>query len=718
MFSATDLANYVACPHILTLERARVEENLKRPYFHDPGNELLRALGLEHEMAFLRNLEAERKLDVARIRKGSSAVSQTIDAMKQGAPAIYQAALADGSRLGYADFLIRVDRPSGLGLYSYEVIDTKLARSARVTALIQLCFYSELIARIQDLDPESMHLVLGGAAGMTSFKYTKYAAYFRHVSRKYAAAFEERRPTYPEPVEHCRVCDWSPHCEAQWRRDDHLSLVAGITGSQRNVLGNANVTTVTALAALPLPHEPELDGISTGALATIRNQARIQVEGREKGHLIYELFAEMEQNKGLAGLPEASPGDMFLDFEADPFALDTGLEYLIGVVTQDQDGAPVYDAHWAFDRTEEKRAFEALIERIVEQRNQYPGMHVYHYAPYEVGAIKRLSLRHSTCTDEVDDLLRNEVFVDLYRVVRQGLRASVESYSIKKLEPLFGYVREVPLPEANDALTVFATALTVRDGQHVPAEVREVIQGYNRDDCVSAWRLRDWLEKCRDEWVKKFAKELPRPTVIEKEASEKVTEYVARVRELETRLLEGLPENVEALNVAQHSTWLLAKTLEWHRRDEKATWWEYFRLLSLTADERLQDKTALEGLTYVEQVRTIARSIIHRYRFPAQEFAISVGKTVHDPVTAKAAGEVVAIDEENLTIDLKRGMRSTVPHPTAVIPLDNYGSKAQRESLLRLGGWVATTASKLRGVFRPLATSCSGADREAREASH
>ena len=79
---------------------------------------------------------------------------------------------------------------------------------------------------------------------------------------------------------------------------------------------------------------------------------------------------------------------------------------------------------------------EAVIDLIMDRLAADPTLHVYHYAPYEPTAMKRLAGRYGTREEEVDQLLRGDVFVDLYRTVRQGIRASVESYSIKRLEPL------------------------------------------------------------------------------------------------------------------------------------------------------------------------------------------------------------------------------------------------------------------------------------------
>ena len=203
---------------------------------------------------------------------------------------------------------------------------------------------------------------------------------------------------------------------------------------------------------------------------------------------------------------------MFLDLESNPYVLDQGLEYLIGFLTLEVSTEPRYESLWAFNRAEEKKAFEDFIEVVMDRWQRDPAMHIYHYAPYEPTAIKRLAGRHGTCVDEVDELLRAGIFVDLYRVVRQSLRASVESYSIKRLEPLYGFSRAVPLREANVALNTFEAALAL-GGQREIESLLKTIEGYNQDDCVSTLRLRDWLEALRTEHEARTGQAIPRPEI-------------------------------------------------------------------------------------------------------------------------------------------------------------------------------------------------------------
>ena len=208
---------------------------------------------------------------------------------------------------------------------------------------------------------------------------------------------------------------------------------------------------------MPLVRPSPVEGLAFTALTRIREQARIQVEGLDANAPRYELLRDVEPGHGLGWLPEPSPGDLFIDFEGDPYAMGDGIEYLLGAVElpAGQSGEPSYKGLWAFDRAGEREAFRQLMALIGERRARDPGMHVYHYNHYEPTALKKLAGRYATCVDELDALLRGHVFVDLYKVVRQGLRASVESYSIKKLEPFFGFTRSVDLRDARRCLAAF-----------------------------------------------------------------------------------------------------------------------------------------------------------------------------------------------------------------------------------------------------------------------
>ena len=210
------------------------------------------------------------------------------------------------------------------------------------------------------------------------------------------------------------------------------------------------------------------------------------------------------------------------------------------------------------------------------------------------------------------------------------------------------------------------------------------IEGYNRDDCVSTLRLRDWLEELRGELETETGEGVPRPELPESDAPEETPEHLQRVEALVTALTSDVHADQGQRSPKEQGRWLLAQLLNWHRREKKSTWWQYFSWLELTEEELIEDRSAMGGMEYEGVVGTVARSEIYRFRFPRQEHSIRVGKTPRDPATEKGCGEVVAIDEIGRTVDLKRGKRKDLVHPTAMLPLDDVHDGVLRESLLRI----------------------------------
>jgi predicted RecB family nuclease len=735
VFAATDLVGFLACEHLVGLELAAMAGLVERPIRLDPEIDLIAKRGLEHEARYLADLRREGRrvtsiepgdrnaTGAERLERLRVAAAATAEALRRGDDVLYQATFFDGRWLGLADFLIRVERPSALGSWSYEVVDTKLARHVKSSALLQVCSYVEQLTDIQELEPEWMHVALGGSARTVErHRVADYMAYFRTVKAAfearvdagggYAAAAYPPAGTYPEPVEHCDVCRWQLVCAARRRGDDDLSLVAGAPTRLRLALKKAGVPTRRRFAAMELPLPEPLDGVGATALTRARDQAAIQVQGEDAGAVLYELLGParlpdgaIEPNRGLTSLPEPRPGDLFFDIEGDPFALDDGVEYLFGVLEPGligPDGGPTFHALWAVDesgavtREAEKRAFEATIDLMMDRLAADPAIHVYHYAPYEPTAAGRLMGRHATREAEVDRLLRGDVFVDLYRAVRQGLRASVESYSIKKLEPLYGLARDEALRDAGSSIVAFEGWLAEADtGPAAPRSPRtdetlQSIERYNRDDCISNWRLRDWLEERRAEKAGELGEPLPRPVPGEGAPRESLSARLAHVDEVAERLCAGVPEEEVDRTPEQHGRWLLAQLLSWHRREEKSFWWRYFYLMNdLTDEDRVAEREPIGRLELVGRVGETARSVVYRYRFPEQEHAIDVGTDVRDPATDRSPGSVIALDKAACTLDLRRGPKTDGPHPTSLVPFDHVAQTPLQESLLRIGEWVA-----------------------------
>jgi uncharacterized protein len=713
--SATDLVGFLACDHLATLELGRADGLWsKPPHRTDPELELLQERGEAFERAFLERHRAAgaRIAEFMRPEYTPAALraaeAQAVEAMRRGVDLVYQATFFDGRWLGYADFLLRVDRPSPeFGDWSYEVADTKLARAVKGGALLQVCVYSDRLARLQGVAPEDVHVVTGDGQTHT-MRLDDYAAYYRTVKGRFEREVfgdetaSRRDPTtagtYPDPVDHCRVCAWFPTCMDRRRADDHLSIVAGMTRAYTERLVTGGVTTMRSLAVLP--RDRHVAEMNERPLARVREQARLQVSGADRHELLYELIepAADEPGKGLAMLPEPSPLDLFFDIEADPWALEDGLEYLLGVVTVDS-GEPIYEAIWGHDRAGEKSAFEAFIDLVIERLERDPAMHVYHYAGYESGAIKRLMQRHATREDEVDRILRGRVLVDLYGVVRQGIRASVESYSIKRIEKFYMPVREGPITEAGFSVVEYERWMRDGEERHL-----DDLADYNRDDCVSTWRLRGWLEERREEGLA-LGWALPRPARPADEASAALTAQQEATRRRVEALTAGIPADVLWRSDEQQARWLLAALLDWHRREDKPAWWDWFRLRESSTEDLLGETEALAGLEYVADVGVEKKSTIRRYRFPPQDHKFRPGKNGVDPDhpadrLGEDVGEILALDDVAGTIDIVRGPSKLGHHPRRLLPRTPLQTDPMRTALADLADQVIAGGIDEGGPYR------------------
>lgn len=706
LLSASDIVGHLNCRHLTGLDRAVAEGALAKPKVWDPLLQILSERGSAHEQAYIEHLQAAG-YQVARIdgvEVTDAAVADTIAAMQSGMQVIVQGALAHEHWVGRADILRRVEtRPSRFGSWSYEAIDTKLARETKAGAILQLCLYSDLLAHAQGVEPALMSVVAPWSDFVPQqFRYADCAAYFRKVKHALSDSMSATATgaTYPDPKDHCDICRWRESCDKRRRDDDHLSLVANISKLQIGELKARGVGTLAQLAAVPLPLSWKPDRGSADSYVRIREQARLQFEARESGERKIEILP-IEQGFGLCCLPAPSPGDIFLDFEADPFVGEYGIEFLFGYVLEEE-GRSAYTGHWAFTRDDEKKAFEDFVDLVMTRWESFPGLHIYHYAPYEPAALKRLMGRYATREEEIDRMLRAGLFVDLFAVVRRALRASVESYSIKQIEPFYGFERPTALADARAALTALQAGLELGDIAGISEDVKEVVRAYNEDDCRSALVLRDWLEGLRADAIA-GGEDVPRPESGDGSPNEKITDWLLRIRPLIEKLTQGVPADPAERTPEQHGRWVLANILDFHRREEKAIWWEYFRLSDLSSDDLMDERAALSGLHYVGVVPpppgSKATTPVHRYSFPPQDTDLRGDEDLR-AAGGDAIGAVQAISFENRTIDIKKSKATASVHPEAVFAHKLVPTGVLSDALARLAEYVVDHGLTGGGPFQ------------------
>lgn len=589
-WSASDLTTASECEYAVArgldyqLHRALPLENVD-----DPLQEHIARLGDRHEAALLTTMSTQHVITLDRVAApyNLSSLEAARDATHKAFLAepdtVYQAAFFDGEFFGYADFVQRADD-------GWLICDAKLARSAKPRALLQLAAYADQLHQL-DL-PTSAHVtLLLGNGERAEFRVADLLPVFRERRERLRALLRDHHATGSSVAwgdDRYLACGRCAECDSAAAAAYDLTGVAGLRMSQRRILRANGITTIRELAAATT-----VTGITTKTFNKLRQQAALQWAQMEAGPdapMRYELTDTAHES--LHALPPPSAGDLFFDFEGDPLydegnPAQAGLEYLWGVM----DAAEGYVPFWAHTRAEERAAFTAFLDLVAATRDRHPDMHVYHYAPYETTALKRLAIRYQTREDELDDLLRAGVFVDLYATVRGAVRISRPSYSIKKLEPLYMGEQERDadgVTAGGDSILAYHQARDLRsDDPSVAQQLLDNLEAYNTYDCLSTLRLRDWLLAR----IPSLLAALPSAENAGDLASSagdsvKGTASVDEHAEVFAALLNRAEPAEGQLRTPEQQVYaMLATALGYHRRENKSFWWEHFERLSLPLDD-------------------------------------------------------------------------------------------------------------------------------------
>jgi uncharacterized protein len=611
----------------------------------------------------------------------------TREAMRDGVDVIYQGALFHPPWYGYSDFLVRVDKRSRLGAHSYEVADTKLARSPKPKHVFQLCLYSLLVALEQELEPDHAHIILGDNTSVR-LKLSDYVYYVDAARERFQSfATESECETQAERCAHCEFCRWIERCDAEWEANDDLRLVARLNGSQARKLAAAGVVNLRHLVELDGQVIP---GMQMETVERLKAQARLQLLNRTTGAHKVELLP-LEAGKGLARLPRPNEGDLFFDMEGDPvYSADGSLEYLFGFHHLDG-GQERFTAFWAQDRASEKKAFEDALDFMTARMRDFPNAFIYHYASYEetalkrlaqkygtapkkqVDALKRLAQEYGTRENEVDDLLRSRKLVDLYKVVREAVRTSEPAYSLKNMEVFFAPERTQTIKSGGDSIVAFERWLALRDDA-----ILKQLEEYNAFDCRSTMQCRDWLLSLRPEDVEWFD---PKREAAEQEAEQerKRRESDAHILAMRGALVYGVPVDQQEWRL------MLGHLLEYHRREARREWWKFFERLDARVEELIDDVDCIGGITVDPDVepRPEKRSKIWTLRFPEQDTKLRAGKSAMR-VDIQQSYEIVSVDEENGRLEVKVGPTKQAPAGTfSLIPEGPIDDRVQRNAIER-----------------------------------
>ena len=687
--SASDLMRFKGCRHATTMDLRRIEIGDIRPGQDGAEALLLQRQGDEHELAFLDSLKTDGRLIVEIPKEGlplEESVRLTHEAMAAGPDVIFQGALLDGAWGGYTDFLERVDRPSALGRWSYEVVDTKLKRKPDPKHVLQLCLYSDLLAIVQGVAPEAAHLELGDGSRFT-VKLSEVSAYARYARRMLEAFLVERPETQPEPVSACALCSWSETCADRWATEDSLALVAGISRSQRQKLEAVGVVTMAGLAA----REDRVPRMAAETQRRLVTQARLQSARRAGGPATFEL-REAEPGKGFGIMPAPDDGDIFYDIEGDPY-YPGGLEYLHGLWYREA-GEWVFRAFWAHTREDEGGAVSELLGFLVDHMRRHPFAHIYHYANYEIAALRRLTSQHRTGEAAMDQLQRERRFVDLFKVVSGSLIASEKGYSIKDLEAFYMEKRAADVSSAG-ASVVFYEEWRQTGEQRLLDEIHD----YNRTDCISTQLLRDWLVR----EVRPGA--MAWPALGEVPDSGSLSNVAAEEEEIS--LLRARLEPVR-VRLGERVANLLLDLSQFHKREDKPAYWAIFDRLAQESEELLDDLDCIQGLEAVGPPEPVTRQSFERtYRFPPQETKLRTGKApCMKPAAMPEDVNLRSIDHDAGTLVLRRSTaKGPLPDRLDLLPPKPLRNSILRDAVAAVTEMVIAGSSQLSAVEHLLSRS-------------
>jgi uncharacterized protein len=590
IFSPSDLVTYFQSPFASWMDRARFE-NPSLNELIDPEDPLMASLakqGYAHEASFNQSLAMDG-LPLLELPRADPNTMQaaTREAMQAGHQAIAQGYLQNDEFGGIADLLIRMEGASHLGDWHYEIWDTKLSRSVKPYFAIQLCAYADMIQTVQGRRPETVSVVLG-TSERVPLRVSDYFAYYRNLKRNFLATQTAFNPkSMPDPALSSGFGRWSTYAAEILKSRDHPSLVANISRSQIKNLERAGITTVTKLAST---HLDRVAKIGDPVFRRLKRQAALQLASQGKERPDFELTDHSGQElTGLKLLPPSSKNDVFFDIEGFPL-IEGGLEYLWGATFYAASGEREFIDFWAHDQEQEKRAFSEFIDWVYARWSADPAMHIYHYAAYEVSAVRRLMGRYGIREHEVDQLLRNNVFVDLYQIVRQALIVGEPRYSIKNIEHLYRAKRQTEVTSGGDSVVVYEAWRENPDGDDwQSSKVLRDIRDYNRDDCDSTEELTRWLreEQLRAGVAYALSTEPKEPP--KKEEREEVAALRDRLLTLSEQQRPRNPSRALMIET-------FAFSLEFHQRENKPMWWRFFDRQGMSEAELYDDMDCISGL--------------------------------------------------------------------------------------------------------------------------
>ena len=441
-----------------------------------------------------------------------------------------------------------------------------------------------------------------------------------------------------EKVSYCSLRDLQEFCEKEWINKKHLNQVLGNNKNNIKRLNEAGIKNFDELSKLD--PKKKIEGLKDETKIKLINQAKLQINAHAEGAIKFKFIEEnFVLNKGFNLLPEPAPGDLFFDLEGvQDYVYSGRLEYLFGIFYQENE-KKVFKPFWAHSREEEKQSLIKFFEFTKAHFKKYPKAKIYHYAPYEITALERLTSIHKVHGVDYDHYLNLGKFVDLFRVVKQGIYVSQKSYSIKDIEKYYDFKRTGEILKGDVSEEFYIQWMLNNDKR-----LLDKIEDYNKQDCESTFRLRKWLLRIKPKQTKWF--------VPEKEKIE--------LRPFEENLLEFQEKFENFKSKHNKISKLLSDVIGFYNREQKPQWRQHFDRKDLSDSDLMDDKECI-GNMKLASVFQDKRSFVYKYIFPEQEYKLKEGRTCiiannTDPERSDYAGKIQELDQIKRSLLLRKGI--------------------------------------------------------------
>ena len=640
--SPTMLTKYINCKHIISNEY--YEKSLKLKKNKRTITDSLRMdKGLEHEALYFQDLKKKyskvKNIKSLKNLTRKEKIDETIESLKKGYELIYGGWLESGEWVGEIDFLeINRNLKSKLGDFSYEISDTKNALKVKGINIYQLGIYVDLLKDVQGILPKNFYLILKDKSKQKIKLTEVYETYLYHKRNYEKFLSDGIKKTVPEKCSYCNFCDWSDQCQNEWESKRHVNQILGNNKKDCQKFISSGIKTYDAVAKLN--PQKKIGGLREEIKIKRIEQAKLQLEAEKEGSPKFKYIKEnFFLNKGFNLLPEPTKNDLFFDIESvQDWVYPGKLEYLFGLYFEENE-KKVFKAFWAHDKNEEKQSVIKFFNFIKDYFKKYPKAKIYHYASYEITALERLTSIHKVHGVDYDHYLNLGKFVDLFKVVKQAIYVSQKSYSIKEIEKYYDFKRTGEIKKGDVSEEFYIQWMQNKD-----QELLNKIEEYNKQDCISTFRLRKWLLRIKPKETRWF--------VPEKEHME--------IRPFEEILLKYQERFKNFKGKETKISKLLSDIIGFYNREQKPQWRQHFDRKDLSDDELIEDRECIANMKLTSVFKD-KRSFVYKYIFPDQEYKLKKGRRViiannTDPERSDYAGTIQDLDQIKRTLLLRKGI--------------------------------------------------------------